>query len=117
MARWSLQVHCRQRAAGGGGGSGGELCHNARQGAVLRLQPLVMLPQGLNLLYLVEVLQENHNTGERGGERQREEKSSDGQGGEGQGGGGWRDIKGENGERTKDKEVNRKRVGEKDVGR
>lgn len=39
-------------AAGGLGESG----HHAGQGPVLSLQPLLNLPQGLNLLYLGEVL-------------------------------------------------------------
>lgn len=49
----------------------GELGHHAGQGPVLCLQPLLNLPQSLNLLYLGEVLQENHNTG-RDRDREKE---------------------------------------------
>lgn len=69
---WLLEVDGGQLAAGGLR----ELCQHAGQGPVLSLQPLFNLPQGLNLLYLGEVLQEgennNHNTG-----KQREESGSD----------------------------------------
>lgn len=58
-----------------------ELCQHAGQGPVLSLQPLFNLPQGLNLLYLGEVLQggenNNHNTGEQR-EREREGGGRDG---------------------------------------
>ncbi len=60
-----LEVDGGQLAAGGLR----ELGQHAGQGPVLSLQPLFNLPQGLNLLYLWEVLQEgennNHNTGEQ----------------------------------------------------
>jgi len=57
-----------------------KLCHHTGQGPILSLQPLLNLPQGLNLLYLGEVLQggwgdNNHNRGEKrngGGRRERE---------------------------------------------
>lgn len=49
-----LEVDGGQLAAGGLR----ELCQHAGQGPVLGLQPLFNLPQGLNLLYLGEVLQE-----------------------------------------------------------
>lgn len=49
-----LEVDGGQLAAGGLR----ELCQHAGQGPVLSLQPLFNLPQGLNLLYLGEVLQE-----------------------------------------------------------
>lgn len=69
-----LEVDGGQLAAGGLR----ELCQHAGQGPVLGLQPLFNLPQGLNLLYLGEVLQEeggggdnNHNRGEQK-ERERE---------------------------------------------
>lgn len=39
-----------------------ELCQHAGQGPVLSLQPLFNLPQGLNLLYLGEVLQGGKTT-------------------------------------------------------
>lgn len=48
-----LEVDGGQLAAGGLR----ELCQDAGQGPVLSLQPLLHLPQGLNLLYLGEVLQ------------------------------------------------------------
>lgn len=54
-----LEVDAGQLAAG----RLRELCHHSGQGPVLSLQPLLNLPQGLNLLYLGEVLQ-----GEEGGE-------------------------------------------------
>lgn len=74
--RWTdgrgLEVDGGQLAAGGLR----ELCQHAGQGPVLCLQPLLNLPQGLNLLYLGEVLQggenNNHNTGKQK-EREREE--------------------------------------------
>lgn len=47
------EVDGGQPAAGGLRESG----HHAGQGPVLSLQPLLNLPQGLNLLYLGEVLQ------------------------------------------------------------
>ena len=56
--RGALQVNGGQVAAGGLG----QLGNHAGQGPVLSLQPLLNLPQGLDLLYLGEVLQENHNT-------------------------------------------------------
>lgn len=48
----ALEVAGGQLAAG----RLGELGHHAGQGPVLSLQPLLNLPQGLNLLYLGEVL-------------------------------------------------------------
>ena len=57
------EVDAGQLAAGGLR----ELGHHAGQGPVLSLQPLLNLPQGLNLLYLGEVLQEGRwGGGERG---------------------------------------------------
>lgn len=53
-----LEVDGRQLAAGGLR----ELCQHAGQGPVLSLQPLFNLPQGLNLLYLGEVLQGGKTT-------------------------------------------------------
>lgn len=49
----ALEVDAGQLAAG----RLRELCHHTGQGPVLSLQPLLSLPQGLNLLYLGEVLQ------------------------------------------------------------
>lgn len=54
-----LEVDGGQLAAGGLR----ELCQHAGQGPVLGLQPLFNLPQGLNLLYLGEVLQEEGGGG------------------------------------------------------
>lgn len=54
----ALQVDGRQPAAGGLR----ELCQDAGQRPVLSLQPLFNLPQGLNLLYLGEVLQGGRET-------------------------------------------------------
>lgn len=50
---WLLEVGVGQLAAG----RLRKLRHHAGQGPVLGLQPLLDLPQGLNLLYLGEVLQ------------------------------------------------------------
>lgn len=50
---WLLEVGAGQLAAG----RLRQLRHHAGQGPVLGLQPLLDLPQGLNLLYLGEVLQ------------------------------------------------------------
>lgn len=55
-----LEVDGGQLAAGGLR----ELCQHAGQGPVLGLQPLFNLPQGLNLLYLGEVLQEEGGGGD-----------------------------------------------------
>lgn len=53
-----LEVDGGQLAAGGLR----ELCQHAGQGPVLSLQPLLNLPQGLNLFYLGEVLQGGKTT-------------------------------------------------------
>lgn len=63
-----LEVDGGQLAAGGLR----ELCQHAGQGPVLSLQPLFNLPQGLNLLYLGEVLQGGKTTTTTGEQRERE---------------------------------------------
>lgn len=60
-----LEVNGGQLAAGGLR----ELRHHTSQGPILSLQPLLHLAQGLNLLYLGEVLQE-------GGEQRGREEGS-----------------------------------------
>lgn len=70
-----LEVDGGQLAAGGLR----ELCQHAGQGPVLSLQPLFNLPQGLNLLYLGEVLQggKTTTTTKREGEREGGESESE----------------------------------------
>lgn len=66
----ALEVDGGQLAAGGLG----ELCHHAGQGPVLSLQPLLNLPQGLNLLYLGEVLQGGKNNNHKQGRKETARK-------------------------------------------
>ena len=76
--------------SGGQVAAGGlrQLGNHAGQGPVLSLQPLLNLPQGLDLLYLGEVLQENHNTERGKGWRQTEGMETDRKDGDRQEG--WR---------------------------
>lgn len=70
-----LEVDAGQPAAGGLR----ELCHHAGQGPVLSLQPLLDLPQGLNLLYLGEVLQEGGREGRKHGEGRERDRMAGGE--------------------------------------
>lgn len=71
------EVDGGQPAAGGLRESG----HHAGQGPVLSLQPLLNLPQGLNLLYLGEVLQGPGGGGERGHTQKNKTRGGDAVGG------------------------------------
>lgn len=95
-----LEVDGGQLAAGGLR----ELCQHAGQGPVLSLQPLFNLPQGLNLLYLGEVLQE----GEKQQPQHRRTRREEGRGRQREDGGG-----GGGGERRRDafQERNEERTG------
>lgn len=58
-----------------------ELRHHAGQGPILSLQPLLDLPQGLNLLYLGEVLQWRGG-GQRKKTNKKKQNTEDGRGGQ-----------------------------------